>query len=145
MDIILADSKGSDAKEIAFIEKHCFSTPWSEEQIKSSDDNTVFFLLKTEGKTVGYAGMYTVLDEGYVTNIGVLPEYRKMGFGKKLINKLIEFSLEKSLAFLSLEVRESNKVAIDLYSSFGFKEVGIRKNFYTNPNENAKIMTRFFK
>ena len=132
------------AEEIAFIEKHCFSTPWSAEQIKSSGDSTVFFVAKEGGQTVGYAGMYTVLDEGYVTNIGVLPNHRKKGIGKALTESLIEYSISQKLSFLSLEVRVSNSAAIGLYTTLDFKEVGKRKNFYSNPKEDALIMTRYF-
>lgn len=133
-----------DAEFIAEIERHCFSTPWTAEQVKSSDDSTVFFLAKVNEKVVGYGGMYTVLDEGYVTNIGVLPDFRRQGIGAKIVNKLIDFSKEKALSFLSLEVRVSNIAAIKLYDSFGFKEVGKRKNFYNKPKEDALIMTRYF-
>lgn len=143
--IIKADNLENQAEEIANIERHCFATPWTAEQVKSSDDSTVFFLAKVEDKTVGYGGMYTVLDEGYVTNIGVLPDYRKQGIGRKIVNKLIDFSIEKGLAFISLEVRVSNIPAISLYGSLGFKEVGRRKNFYSHPTEDAFIMTRYFK
>lgn len=132
------------SKDIAVVEKHCFKTPWTDEQIRSSD-NTVFFLAKENGKPIGYAGMYTVLDEGYVTNIGVMPEYRRKGIGKKLVNALIEFCIEKNMIFLSLEVRPSNLPAIKLYESFGFVSEGLRKNFYSNPREDGLIMTRYFK
>ena len=133
-----------DAEFIAEIERRCFSTPWTKEQIENSEDTTVFFLAKDGEKVVGYGGMYTVLDEGYVTNIGVLPEYRRRGIGSKIVNELINFSIEKSLDFISLEVRVSNQAAIELYKSFDFKEVGKRKNFYRNPAEDAFIMTRYF-
>lgn len=132
------------ASDISFIEKHCFATPWSVQQVKSSGDTTVFFTANEDGKVVGYAGMYTVLDEGYVTNIGVLPDHRKKGIGKALTNQLIDYSVSQKLAFLSLEVRVSNTPAINLYTSLGFKEVGKRKNFYSNPKEDALIMTRYF-
>ncbi|MBQ4153979.1 MAG: ribosomal protein S18-alanine N-acetyltransferase [Clostridia bacterium] len=132
------------SKDIAVIEKHCFKTPWTDEQIRSSD-NTVFFLAKEENKPIGYAGMYTVLDEGYVTNIGVMPLHRRKGVGKKLLEALIEFSNDSNLAFLSLEVRPSNLPAIKLYESFGFVSEGLRKNFYSNPREDGLIMTRYFK
>ena len=131
--------------EIAEIERSCFATPWTECQIKSSDNSTVFFIAKINEKAVGYGGMYTVLDEGYVTNIGVLPEHRKQGVGAKIVKSLIDFSIEKHLSFLSLEVRVSNLAAINLYKKMGFEEQGLRKNFYSNPKEDALIMTRFFK
>ena len=143
--IFKVEDIASDAKDIEEIEKHCFSTPWTGEQITSSGDNTVFFLAKKDGKAVGYSGMYTVLDEGYVTNIGVLPDYRRNGLGRRLTQSLIDYSVEKELSFISLEVRVSNFRAIELYKSLDFKEVGKRKAFYSNPKEDALIMTRYFK
>lgn len=143
--IFKVEDKKEYSKDIAVIEKHCFSTPWTDEQIKNSDDSTVFFVAKTEEKIVGYAGMYTVLDEGYVTNIGVMPNFRRKGIGKKLLENLLEYSAELKLEFLSLEVRVTNIAAITLYETFGFEKMGERKDFYSNPKENALIMTRFLK
>ena len=139
-----SDRSDRQIAEIAEIERQCFATPWTDDQIRNSDDSTVFFLAKAEGKTVGYGGMYTVLDEGYVTNIGVLPAWRRKGIGAKIVKQLIDFSVEKHLAFLSLEVRVSNTAAITLYEKFGFERVGLRKNFYHAPKEDALIMTRYF-
>lgn len=139
-----SDRSDRQIAEIAEIERQCFATPWTDDQIRNSDDSTVFFLAKAEGKTVGYGGMYTVLDEGYITNIGVLPAWRRKGIGAKIVKQLIDFSIEKHLAFLSLEVRVSNTAAITLYEKFGFKRVGLRKNFYHAPKEDALIMTRYF-
>lgn len=133
------------ADDIANIEKHCFSTPWNKNQILSSNSNTIFFVAKCEQKIVGYCGMYTVLDEGYVTNIGVLPDYRRRGIGCELLNALIKYCKDVNISFLSLEVRQSNAAAIKLYKKFEFKTVGTRKNFYRDPTEDANIMTRFFK
>ncbi len=143
--IFKANDKKAYANEIECIEKHCFSTPWTKEQIIASNDSTVFFLAKNEEKCVGYGGMYTVLSEGYVTNIGVLPEHRKKGIGQRLLEALIEYSKENKLSFLSLEVRVSNLAAISLYEKNGFKKIGVRKNFYSNPKEDALIMTRYFE
>ena len=143
--IFKANDNKTYAEEIANIEKHCFSTPWTKEQIISSNDSTVFFLAKIEEKCVGYGGMYTVLSEGYVTNIGVLPEYRKKGIGQRLLDKLLDYSKENKLSFLSLEVRVSNSAAIFLYEKNGFRKIGVRKNFYSNPKEDALIMTRYFE
>lgn len=139
------ENVGDAAEDIAEIERHCFSTPWTSEQVRQSDDRTVFFLAKIDGQAVGYGGMYTVLDEGYVTNIGVLPAFRRKGIGRKIVLSLIDYSLQNRLSFLSLEVRPSNDAAISLYRSLGFRAVGTRKNFYHKPQEDAIIMTRYFE
>lgn len=143
--IFKVEDKNYYSKEIAEIERYCFSTPWTDEQIKNSGDNTLFFLAKADNKAVGYGGMYTVLDEGYVTNIGVMPQFRGKGLGKRLTNCLIEYSIQSGLSFLTLEVRPTNVVAIGLYKSLGFSVQGVRKKFYSNPTEDGLIMTRYFK
>lgn len=128
---------------IAEIEKACFAVPWSKKSIEESFANgTVFIGAFINNTLVGYCGLMTACDEGYITNIATLPQYRKRGVAKAVLSKIIEYSKENSLSFISLEVRASNKAAINLYTDFGFENMGIRKNFYRLPNEDAYIMTR---
>ena len=134
------------ADDIEIIEKQCFSTPWSKKAIlESYSHGTRFILAKVGSKTVGYMGISTVLDEGYITNIAVLPEFRKRGIASAILDFCVDFSKQNKLSFITLEVRESNENAIKLYEKFGFVKEGTRKNFYTNPTENALILTRRFK
>ena len=132
-------NKNVPAKELNLIEKECFSTPWSEESFKTAD-NTRFYLYFEGEKVVGYVGIYSVLDEGYITNIAVLKDYRKKGVATSLLKELTE--KESALSFISLEVRESNAAAISLYTKFNFKKEGVRKAFYSNPKEDGLILTR---
>ncbi len=133
-----------DIKDISIIEKNSFSTPWSEKAVKESlDAGTVFYVARLNNAVVGYMGLSKIAGEGYVTNIAVLPEYRQLGIGKKILQYAIENSKDE-LEFISLEVRTSNTAAISLYEKFGFKNVGIRKRFYTDPTEDAIIMTKYF-
>lgn len=122
------------------IEKTCFSHPWTREDLKKQlDIDTSRFLVAVENeKAVGYMGLQIFSGEGYVTNIAVLPEYRQRGIATALIEK----QLENPMEFITLEVRESNTPAIKLYTKMGFKNMGIRPKFYSNPTENAVIMTR---
>ncbi len=139
--------KKSDAQSVALIEKECFSKPWSENAIlESFCSNTVFFCAENSlCKIVGYAGMQHVLDEGYVTNVAVLPQYRGFSVGTRLVEALIDYGIKNDMSFISLEVRESNNPAISLYEKHGFSRVGKRKNFYDAPKEDAVIMTRVIK
>ena len=144
-NIKICDMEEKHIPFIAEIEKETFSVPWSEASIlESSKHNTVFFVAEAGGELSGYVGLYFVLDEGYITNIAVKSNYRKKGIATKLLNKCVSFARLKSLSFISLEVRQSNKTAIDLYSKLGFKNEGLRKNFYRLPTEDAIIMTRRF-
>lgn len=143
LEVIIATE--SDIPIIAEIEKERFSQPWSENSIRSAmNNNTVFFLAKKENKTVGYVGLSVVADEGYITNIAVKKEAEKQGVATALLKKVCEYCVEKQLAFFSLEVRKSNTPAIKLYKRFLMEEVGLRKNFYVTPKEDALIFTRRF-
>jgi ribosomal-protein-alanine N-acetyltransferase len=133
-------------KEIVALERICFSEPWSEESILDFYKNgTKFFVAEENGKVLGYVGLSTVLDEGYITNVAVFPEHRKRGIGKALLERVFSYAKDNALSFVSLEVRKSNLAAISLYEKLGFKTEGERKNFYRDPVENALIMTKRFE
>lgn len=133
--------------EVAELERICFSTPWSRNMLAEELDNylSAFLVaLDDNGAVVGYAGLQSVLDEGYITNIAVRPECRRQGVAKKLLQVFLDFAQGHGLAFLTLEVRASNYDAIALYGSRGFRSVGRRKNYYEHPREDAIIMTKEF-
>lgn len=142
MDFQIAEFTPEMAADIAEIERNCFSSPWSAEAIISSYEfNTTFFIALSSQKIVGYCGVQSITNEGYITNIAVLPGYRNNGIGKALFKRIVEFCTQNRLYLLSLEVRKSNQTAIHLYETFGLSNMGVRKNFYTNPTEDAVIMT----
>lgn len=132
-------------KDIAKLEVLCFSEPWSEEGILEAYRlGTKFFVAENSKQLVGYIGIKAVIDEGYITNVAVYPQYRGIGVATALINKVFDFAKEKGLSFVSLEVRASNTAAVSLYEKTGFKEEGRRKDFYRLPREDALIMTKRF-
>lgn len=147
-EIKIQDFLETDIKSAVKIEEMCFSRPWSENSFKSALENqySKFFVAKKSDVLVGFSGMYTAAkSEGYIYNIAVNPIFRKQGIGTALTLKLLEHSKKNHLEFLSLEVRESNNSAISIYEKCGFQKIGIRKNFYDCPIENAFIMTCYFK
>ena len=131
---------------IVQIEKECFSVPWSSVNFEESIKNPMnyFVCAKLNDEVSGYAGMYAIEDEGYLYNIAVAKPFRGQGIAKAMIENLIHHSKVLNLKFLSLEVRQSNVVAIHLYEKYGFESCGVRKNFYAYPTENALIMTLHF-
>lgn len=135
-------AKNQNITDIFKIENACFSTPWSEKSIAESlaNPNSLFYIAFVDGKAAGYMGLQIFSGEGYVTNIATLPEYRRQGVAKALINEAIKNDME----FITLEVRKSNNAAIHLYSRLGFEKVGIRPKFYREPTEDALLMTRYF-
>lgn len=132
--------------QIAALERACFSRPWSEDALREElwNDSAVIIVAEGEDGTVlGYAGLQTVLDEGYITNVAVDETFRRQGVADELISAFVRFG-EAKLAFLTLEVRASNEPAIALYAKHGFVEVGRRKNYYEAPREDAILMTLNF-
>ena len=133
--------------EVADLERICFSTPWSRNMLAEELDNacSAFLVaLEDDDSVVGYAGLLVIADEGYITNVAVRPESRRGGVAGQLLDVFLKFAEANQLAFLTLEVRESNYPAIALYGSRGFRSVGRRKNYYEHPKEDAIIMTREF-
>lgn len=132
--------------DIAKLEQLCFADPWTEDGLREELDNTCArFLTAVDetGTVAGYIGCQTVLDEGYIANVAVSPDFRRQGIGKKLVQALLAQSTD--LSFVTLEVRVSNDPAIQLYTGCGFQPAGTRKKFYSHPTEDALLMTRFRK
>ena len=131
-------------RQIAEIEKLCFSDPWSEKSVASELDNRLsLWLIALDGDTVaGYVGSQSVLDEADMMNVAVHPDYRRRGIGRKLVQALSEALQKRGIRGLMLEVRQSNAPAIALYEKLGFQQVGLRPNYYRNPKENALILRK---
>ena len=128
--------------EIAEVERACFSTPWSENALRMlTEEPNVGFFVEYDGKIIGYGGMQCVLDEGQITDIAVLPAYRRRGIGAMILDALIAHARRQKLYAIFLEVRESNLPALSLYRDrFGFEVLGLRKGFYSHPKEDAYNM-----
>lgn len=136
----------SHLDDVYIIETECFSHPWSKQSLEDELDNdtSLFLVAKEEKEVIGYIGMSIVIDEGYIFNVAVCEKYRNKGVATALINELVTYGKKNNFSFITLEVRESNLPAISLYSKFGFIKVGERKSYYSNPKENAILMTKFF-
>ena len=131
---------------VAAIEAECFSHPWSKKSLEESleKENSLFLVAVEDEKVIGYVGMEVIVDEGYIFNVAVSADYRRRGVGYALVRELVTYSMKNSLCFITLEVRESNSSAISLYSKFGFIKAGERKNYYSDPDEAAVLMTKYF-
>ncbi len=148
MDFEIVNAAPEHVADIERLEKLCFSVPWTNEQIRSQlgGDSHVFIAARsTDGTILGYVGLMYVLDEGYVSNVAVDPDCRHMGIADALICEIVSRAKALELSFVTLEVRESNAPARRLYEKHGFENVGLRKNYYDFPKENAILMTLFLK
>ena len=113
-----------DLETVARLEELCFSIPWS------------------KGSVVGYANFRMVADEGEIERVAVHPDFRRRGYGRKLMEAMVDYSRKKGVRDMTLDVRVNNEKAINLYESCGFSEEGRRKDYYREPTEDAIIMWR---
>ena len=130
--------------QIALLERECFADPWSQQSIASELHNPLsLWLVAQEGQTLlGYVGSQTCLDETDMMNIAVSPASRRQGVARALIEALVSALRQHGSKQLTLEVRASNSPARQLYESLGFLQVGLRKNYYRNPKEDALILRK---
>ncbi|MFL0196654.1 ribosomal protein S18-alanine N-acetyltransferase [Clostridium sp. WILCCON 0269] len=145
-DIEISSLKPEHIDSVLEIDNLCFTTSWSSEYFKREiESNTLakYVVAKKFGIVIGYAGMWTILDEGHITTIAVHPKYRGIGVGNLLLEALVEISKIELINSMTLEVRKSNIVAQNLYKKYGFIECGIRKAYYSDNKEDAIIMWKY--
>ena len=132
----------SHVAQVAALEKQCFSDPWSENSVASELEIplSLWLIAEEDGAVCGYVGSQTVLGETDMMNIAVHPDCRRKGIAAALITELVSRLKARGSRVLRLEVRESNFSAIALYEALGFTQLGLRKNYYRNPKENALIL-----
>lgn len=142
MNLELNNMKVSDLNSIADVLESEFDNFWNYNIFKQEleNKNSIYIVAKCNGKIVGFGGIWKSVDDVHITNIVVKKDYRNLGIGAKILNKLINIVKELEFASITLEVNENNTIAIKLYEKFKFKKLGIRKKYYNN-TENAVIMT----
>lgn len=136
----------SHIREAAEIERLCFSEPWSEEALlymcQAPITYAVAVIENSSGRLAAYGGCEYVLDEANIVNVATHPDFRRRGCAEALIGKMEEFLSEKGVTDVYLEVRVSNTPARTLYEKLGFCAVGMRKNYYRFPSEDAVVMKK---
>ncbi|MBQ3662050.1 MAG: ribosomal protein S18-alanine N-acetyltransferase [Firmicutes bacterium] len=141
--MIIRRATADDVDRIAEMEKVCFpEEPWSRDMVAaefSGLNPTRYFAAEEDGRIVAYAGVWVIPPEGYITNVAVLPEYRRRGVASQVLQTMIDECLAEGVTDITLEVRVSNDPAIALYRSFGFEEAGVRRRYYQD-GEDALIM-----
>lgn len=142
MEIRRASAK--DASAIALAEEICFSDAWQQRDILgylSTEGGMVFVALR-EGKVIAYLLGRLIAPEAEIYRIAVLPEERQHGVGYRLLDYAMKTERGRGLETVFLEVRSRNTAAINLYTAYGFKRVGVRKGYYKNPDDDAVIMLK---
>jgi ribosomal-protein-alanine N-acetyltransferase len=134
----------TDIPAVLEIEKECFLSGWSLESYKNelSRDDSQTFIVESEKTVAGYAilRLITSASESEILNIAVKPEFQRQGIGTILLSEIVGFAKSRQIGSIWLEVRKTNFTAQDFYRRNRFVLSGQRKNFYTNPTEDALIM-----
>lgn len=147
MNYKLVPMDRSHLDAVAELERVCFSKPWPKSMLEEELYNPNVSLVVAEGEdgiVLGYGEIGVVLDEGCLEKIAVDPDYRRQGVAEAILSAFLRFG-QVHLAFLTLEVRASNAPAIALYEKLGFRQVGRRKNYYSDLHEDALLMTVEFQ
>ncbi|MGD6857929.1 ribosomal protein S18-alanine N-acetyltransferase [Bacillus infantis] len=132
-----------DIDQVLVIEHKSFTLPWSRDAFineLTKNQFAVYLVLEDDDAVIGYCGAWIVVDEAHVTNIAVLPEYRGKKLGEALMKKMMEAAKELGAVTMTLEARVTNIAAQSLYRKLGFRNGGIRKNYYTDNQEDAIVM-----
>jgi len=134
-----------DLAEVRAIEALSFSNPWSDNTFRGEIQNTsisfpMVVVRRPGEEVVGYIIYWQIGDDAQVNNIAVHPDCRGLGLGESMMRYAIARARETGAVFMTLEVRQSNTPAVTLYRKLGFETMGVRKNYYTKPDEDAYVM-----
>ena len=132
-----------DVDKVMKVELDAFTVPWTRKAFVNellSNQFAYYFVAETNKEIIGYIGSWIVVDEAQVTNIAILSTYRGHGIGDLLLKAMLEYAKILGVKKFTLEVRVSNEVAINLYKKNGFQNGGIRKKYYTDNQEDARVM-----
>ncbi len=143
-DFLIRKMTGRDLDEIMLIELESFTLPWSRQSYENELSNryATYMVADHEGVVAAYGGMWVVADEAHITNVAVAPRYRRQGMGTKVLQALLNTAGQKRVSRIFLEVRVSNDAAFKLYSGQGFAPTGVRKQYYSDNDEDAIVMMR---
>lgn len=142
-DITVRKMELKDVPQVLEVDRASFATPWTTDIFYHElmdNMHAYYYVVDMDGKIVGYAGMWIVIDEVQITNIAVSPDFRGRKIGEKLFHHMVLTAVGLGAVQLSLEVRVSNIVAQKMYRKFGLVPGGIRKNYYTDNQEDALVM-----
>jgi len=128
------------------VEEASFTNPWTRQMYLAELDNhgvsSCFLAVGAVGNVVGFCSARRVLDELHINNLAVLPAFRRRGVATALLTHVLEAGIALGARRATLEMRRSNETARALYERFGFAVAGVRKGYYTAPDEDALVYWR---
>ncbi|MHB8432801.1 MAG: ribosomal protein S18-alanine N-acetyltransferase [Candidatus Tyrphobacter sp.] len=132
-----------DVPHVLRIEREAFATQWPADAFYNeiaANKLAHYFVGRYDGRIVAYGGIWVILEDAHVTTIAVGTQHRGRGFGETMLLRLVDEALARGASWMTLEVRESNVVAQQLYKKYGFTTVTARKAYYSDNDENALVM-----
>ncbi|HET9030323.1 MAG TPA: ribosomal protein S18-alanine N-acetyltransferase [Candidatus Aquilonibacter sp.] len=141
--LVITPMTAGDIPDVLRIERTSFSTTWPSDAFYNeltTNKLAHYYVGRADGKIVAYGGIWVIFEDSHVTTIAVDPTYRGKKYGEVMLLKLIDEAIERGAAWMTLEVRESNVSAQQLYRKYGFTTVTTRKGYYSDNNENALVM-----
>ncbi len=141
-EFVITRATEEDVKEILAIDRECLDGFWSELSYlyELKNDNSIMFVIRSSGQILGVACMWAYFEECHIIMLAVKTDYQHQGLGSILIWQMLYHAHIFGAEWVVLEVRESNKKAINLYQQFGFKPIGKRKEYYSNNKEDALVL-----
>lgn len=141
-EVIARAMRLEDLDAVMEIEHGSFAIPWTREDLEGELSNRVarYVVVTEDGVVVAYAGTWLIIDEGHITNVAVHPDKRGKGYGTAVLSALMREAVEAGVFYMTLEVRVGNQPALALYQKLGFKKAGLRKKYYEDNGEDARIM-----
>jgi ribosomal-protein-alanine N-acetyltransferase len=134
-----------DLDEVAALEADSFTNPWTREMLGDELARNPFarvYVLRAGGCVVAFCACWVVMDELHINTIAVAPPYRRRGLGTLLMRHILTEVADEGITRATLEVRRSNTAALQLYERLGFSYAGLRRGYYTQPDEDALILWR---
>lgn len=141
MNIVRPMTK-ADVDAVYLIETQSFRSPWSKHSLAGELKNRVahYVVMERDGEVIGYCGMWVLFEEAHITNIAIRPDHRGNGYGKQLLVAAMEHAASFGAEMMTLEVRETNTVAQNMYAQLGFLQQGFRKRYYSDTGEGALLL-----
>ncbi len=136
--------RDADIPAVREIDRLAFPVPWPPSAYPHElhhSPHSHLWVAEIEGRVVGFAVLWLIIDEAHVATIAVHPDFRRQGIAQRLLAHLLQAARQRQARVATLEVRASNQAAQNLYRKFGFQVVGRRPKYYTDNHEDALIMT----
>lgn len=132
-----------DIPDVLRVESMCFATPWPRNAFHNElTENKLahYFIGRINDEVIGYGGLWVILEDAHITTVAVHPSHQCRRYGERLLVRLLDESIERGACWVTLEVRESNTAAQNLYKKYGFTVVNTRRGYYSDNDENALVM-----